>query len=35
MMALGDRDLAQRLTAYREQLRTGAETADRELQKEL
>ena len=35
MMALGDPDLAQRLTAYREQLRAGAEAADRELQKEL
>jgi 5-(carboxyamino)imidazole ribonucleotide mutase len=35
MMALGDRDLARRLTAYRGQLRAGAEAADRELQKEL
>jgi 5-(carboxyamino)imidazole ribonucleotide mutase len=35
IMALADRDLAQRLTGYREQLRAGAETADRELQSEL
>ena len=35
MMALGDRPLAGRLTAYREELRASAEAADRELQKEL
>jgi 5-(carboxyamino)imidazole ribonucleotide mutase len=35
MMALGDRPLAGRLAAYREELRAGAEAADRELQKEL
>jgi 5-(carboxyamino)imidazole ribonucleotide mutase len=35
MMALGDATLASRLTTYREELRAGAEAADRELQKEL